>query len=188
MNFEFDGPARDRRLHGLWCHALLLCSLLCSAPAMADDDNIPPPAHIGEAALRQVSLAGSNSAVSVGVEAVPLVDININAGLGGPAPNDFGASRWGPRRGLTDASALAPRGANGASLYAYVDLGSALPARLRELIGQPDGGVTFEWRATSSNMIGPAMGSMVRWRMSDSAQFGLRLRGGKLRLVYGLRF
>ena len=188
MNFEFDGPARDRRLHGLWCHALLLCSLLCSAPAMADDDNIPPPAHIGEAALRQVGLAGSNTAVSVGVEAVPLVDIDINPGLGSPAPNDFGASRWGPRRGLTDASALAPRSANGASLYAYVDLGSALPARLRELIGQPDGGVTMDLRGSSSAFSGPSMGSMMRWNNRDGSQLSLRLRRGKLSLQYGLRF
>jgi hypothetical protein len=189
MNFKFDGPARDRRLHGLWRYALLLCSLLCSAPALADDDNTPPPAHIGEAALRQVSLAGSSSAISVGVEAVPLVDLNISAGLGGPAPNDFGASRWGPRRGLTDASALAPRGANGASLYAYVDLGSALPARLRELIGQPDGGVTMDLRGSSSAFSGPSMGSMMRWRSRDNgSQLSLRLRRGKLSLQYGLHF
>ncbi|WP_043704272.1 hypothetical protein [Leptothrix cholodnii] len=189
MNFENDGPTRERRTLGLWCHAALLCGLLCSTTAMAEDRNDPTPRNLGDAALRQVSLAGNGAGpLSVGLDAVPLLESNPDGPLGGPAANDFGASRWGPRRGLTDTSALAPRGANGASLYAYVDLGSALPARLRELIGQPDGGVTMDLRGSSSAFSGPSMGSMMRWNNRDGSQLSLRLRRGKLSLQYGLRF
>jgi hypothetical protein len=165
-NHEINAPAHGRRSSGFRRRTMLLCSLMCSTPAMADN----------------------HSTLPIGIEAVPLVEPHIDTVPGSPAPNDLGAARWGPRRGMTDASTLAPRGSDGASLYAYVDLGSALPARLRELIGQTDGGVTMDLRASPGQMIGPALGSMVRWRMNNDTQLSLRLRGGKLRLVYGLRF
>jgi hypothetical protein len=200
MNFENDGPTRDRRSRGLWCHAMLLCSLLCSTTVMAEERTGLTSQNLGETAQRQASLAthtststststsASASPLSVGLDAVPLLDSNPGWPLGGPAANDFGASRWGPRRGLTDTSALAPRGPNGASLYAYVDLGSALPARLRELIGQPDGGVTLDLRGGANAFSGPSMGSMMRWNNRDGSQLALRLRRGKLSLQYGLHF
>lgn len=189
MNFENVGPTRAPRTRDRWCQALLLCGLLCSTAAMAEERTDPAPRNLGEAALRQVLLAGNGAApLSVGLDAVPLLDTHPDGPLGGPAANDFGASRWGPRRGLTDTSALAPRGPNGTSLYAFVDLGSALPARLRELIGRPDGGVTMDLRGGASAFSGPSMGSMMRWNNRDGSQLALRLRRGKLSLQYGLRF